>query len=158
MMKLKFEVQPRPLSETRVALKPDEHCGLHGTLVYDLPQRAADQMKPGFVVEATISLPDQYPIEHGGPAERLPSKHPHRRDNAYIYPPWREIDKNTPLGERILLAAFDYGGPGQHAVAIGIGSPAAYPGALAQWVADLGNGEQNFTASHWAPLPQLARN
>jgi len=68
MMKLKFEVQHRPHSDTRVALKPLD-CGLHGLAVYDnLPKRALELLPGGAIVEATIQLPDQYPIneDHKG--------------------------------------------------------------------------------------------
>lgn len=62
MMKLKFEVQYRPHSDTRIALKP-LCCGLSGLVVYDdLPKRAIDQLPGGVIVEAAIQLPDQYPV------------------------------------------------------------------------------------------------
>jgi hypothetical protein len=150
MMKLKFEVQSRPASETRIALKPLGNCGLHGVLVYDLPRRAADQMQPGAVVEASILLPDHYPVEE-------------RSRKSLHCDSWRKID-SAPLGERLLLGAFDYFGPGKHAVVIGqaqhIDNPhhAGMIRMIPCWRADLGQGEQTFTPTHWQPMPRLVEN
>jgi hypothetical protein len=152
MMKLKFEVQPRPLSETRIALKPLDHSGLYGLLVYELPRRAAEQMQPGSIVEATISLPDQYPLHA--------ARYGDGREETHFPLPWCNI-ATAPLKRRILLGAFDYFGPGKHAVAIGEGKSAAYPPAVDMgpyWSADLGNGMQTFTPTHWQPLPELVGN
>ncbi len=70
MMKFKLEVQQRPESETRIALKPLE-CGLSGVLVYDVPQRASAQLRPGAVVEAIVDLPHQWPIREAVATARL---------------------------------------------------------------------------------------
>lgn len=96
MMKLKFEVQQRPHSDTRIALKPHDHCGLHGILVYDLPKRAAEQMRPGMTVEATIALPDQYPLE-GRELDQVDLSEPPERHG------WKSALENPPDTARYVL-------------------------------------------------------
>ena len=63
-MKLQLEFTHVDHANHRVTLKPI-NCALKGDLIYDLPQRAAALCHIGDVVEASIPLPDQYPINDG---------------------------------------------------------------------------------------------
>jgi hypothetical protein len=93
MMKMKFVVQHRPHSDTRLALKPLD-CGLHGIAVYDnLPKRAMDQLPGGAIVEATINLPDQYPVSC---SETPPYETPLGRLILGSY----DVEKGRPLTEQ----------------------------------------------------------
>jgi hypothetical protein len=68
MMKIRFEIQPKPLDDSRFALKPLD-CGLSGIAVFDdLPNRFASQLRPGTVIEFVGEAPANYPVRsHGGP-------------------------------------------------------------------------------------------
>jgi len=144
MMKLKLQVQPRQTSETRVLLKPVD-CGLDGILAYDLPVRAASAMQPGSIVEASVGLPDQYPVdgEHHHPACEVAAG-------------WMPI-ASAPMREPVILGALDYFGRGRHAVAVGFGKSPERPGACVYWLALLRDFDQLqvFTPTHWQPLPLL---
>jgi hypothetical protein len=63
-MKLQLEVTYVDTSTNCIVFKP-KHCGgLQGDIVYkDLPRRAVEQFKIGQTVEATIPLPDHYPVD-----------------------------------------------------------------------------------------------
>ena len=61
-MKLQLEVIHVDTTKNCVVFKPI-NCSLQGDLVYkDLPRRAVEQFKKGQTVEATIPLPDHYPV------------------------------------------------------------------------------------------------
>jgi hypothetical protein len=167
-MKLKLEVVNTVPEDSAVVLKPIE-CGLKGLLVYKgIPVRARERFLIGAVVEADVPLPDFYPDNHssyGFDAKHgcLPvgyDKHDTTKEPR-IPAHWACIDR-APLNERILLGAFDYFGPGKHAVVIGKGTPPPerfrHEGALPSWRADLGNGEQDFTPTHWQPIPRLVEH
>jgi hypothetical protein len=60
-----------------------------------------------------------------------------------------------------LLGAFDYFGAGKHAVVIGQAQyidQTHHTGMAPCWRADLGQGEQTFTPTHWQPVPRLVGN
>jgi hypothetical protein len=166
-MKLKLEVIHADSGYSdSVVLKP-LYCGLEGTLVYrGLPKRAIERFKKGDVVDAEVPLPDFYPSPNEGrdlgymSNDYDPQKEAAGwRHGACVSSSWREIC-DAPMNVRILLGAFDYFGPGKHAVVIGEGTPPnpIRPDSIAGWRADLGNGMQNFTPTHWQPLPRLVVN
>jgi hypothetical protein len=66
-MKLRLEVTYVDTAANCVVFKPT-NCGLSGDLVYkDLPRRAVEQFKKSQIVEATIPLPDHYPVNNCAP-------------------------------------------------------------------------------------------
>lgn len=151
MMKLRLRVQPKQESETRIALKPID-CGLEGTLVYNLPRRVIEQMQPGAIVEATISLPDQYPIYEHATDERC---------RQHYEGGWRPIE-TAPMDTVIVLRARNYFGSCIDVVGVGYGTrpETKRAGVMPYWQAHLigipsvsFDTPQAFTPTHWQPLP-----
>jgi hypothetical protein len=58
-MKIQFEVTD--VTESRVTFKPI-NCPMKGHVTFQLPRRAAEMCKVGDRTEASLNLPDQYPL------------------------------------------------------------------------------------------------
>lgn len=135
-MKLKLEITNVDQQAGTLTLKPID-CALWGELLYRVPRRAAEMCRTGDVVEASIPLPDQYPI-NAGPDPMQPTGQD-----------WQPVE-TAPAGVWLLVSAGEVISPGGAEIVIARLEKTTSYGRT--WHPMFSRGVYHG-AKYWRPLP-----